>query len=108
MGELPQEQEKETARPFDGGYKMGSLEIIVLVIIFAFIAWATYGFVQSSDVMIAMEPNNEESFSAFAYHKENKKVWTIDANGIVEQSPTKSQKPRNWLESGWRSMGRND
>jgi len=44
MGELPQEQEKETARPFDGGYKMGSLEIIVLVIIFAFIAWATYGF----------------------------------------------------------------
>ena len=44
MGELPQEQEKETARPFDGEYKMGSLEIIVLVIIFAFIAWATYGF----------------------------------------------------------------
>ena len=42
MGELPQEQEKETARPFDGGYKMGSLEIIVLVIIFAFIAWGTY------------------------------------------------------------------
>ena len=23
MGELPQEQEKETARPFDGEYKMG-------------------------------------------------------------------------------------
>ena len=45
MGELPQEQEKETARPFDGGYKMGSLEIIVLVIIFAFIAWGTYEFV---------------------------------------------------------------
>jgi len=42
MGELPQEQEKETARPFDGEYKMGSLEIIVLVIIFAFIAWGTY------------------------------------------------------------------
>jgi len=32
MEELPQEQEKETARPFDGGYKMGSLEIIVLII----------------------------------------------------------------------------
>ena len=44
MGELPQEQEKETARPFDGEYKMGSLEIIVLVIIFAFIAWGTYEF----------------------------------------------------------------
>ena len=42
MGELPQEKEKETARPFDGEHKMGSLEIIVLVVIFPFIAWGTY------------------------------------------------------------------
>ena len=67
-----------------------------------------YGFVQSSDVMIAMEPNNEESFSAFAYHKENKKVWTIDANGIVEQSPSKPKKHRNWQGSGEISIGTNE
>ena len=42
MRELPQEKEKETVRPFDGEHKMGSLEIIVLVVIFTLIAWGTY------------------------------------------------------------------
>ncbi len=42
MSQLPQEKEKETGRPVDGEHKMGSLEIIVLVVIFAFIAWGTF------------------------------------------------------------------
>ena len=67
-----------------------------------------YGFVQSSDVMIAMEPNNEESFSAYAYHKETMKVWTIDANGLVEKSPSKPPKPRNWQGSGEISIETNE
>ncbi len=40
--ELPQEKENETTRPLNGEHKMGSLEIIVLVVIFALIAWGTY------------------------------------------------------------------
>ena len=67
-----------------------------------------YGFVQSSDVMIAMEPNNEENFSAYAYHKETKKVWAIDAFGSVEQIPSKPPKPRNWQGSGEISIERNE
>jgi len=42
MGELPPKKKKETARPFEGEHKMGSLEIMVLVVIFAFIVWGTY------------------------------------------------------------------
>jgi hypothetical protein len=50
----------------------------------------------------------QDHFSAFAYHKENKKVWTIDANGIVEQSPSKPKKHRNWQGSGEISIGTNE
>jgi len=43
-----------------------------------------YEYVQSDDVVIAMEPNNEENILAYAFHKEFKRVWTLDANGNIE------------------------
>ena len=43
-----------------------------------------YGFVQSSDVVVVFEPSNEENFSAYAFHKKIKKVWTLDASGNIE------------------------
>ena len=49
--------------------------------------------------MIAMEPNNEDNFLAYAYHKETKKVWAIDAFGNIEQSAAKSPKDRSWQGS---------